>query len=74
MTYLEGADYFIYTMPFPPKIHSSVTPNPDGTFSMYLDSAKSRFEQIDDWDHEMQHIEDDDFFSDKPIEEIEDND
>lgn len=74
MTLVENADYFIYLTPFPPKVHSSVAPNPDGTFSLYLDLAKSRLEQIDDWDHEIQHIEDDDFFNDKSIEEIESKD
>ena len=71
MTYLESADFFIYLTHFPAKVHSAVMPNPDGTFSMYLDETKSRFEQIPDYEHELDHIEDDDFYNDDDIRDIE---
>ena len=71
MTIIEGADYFVRLVDLPPRIGAQVVSNGDGTFSIYLDSKKGRFEQIDDYIHEFDHIEDDDFYNDKPITEIE---
>lgn len=71
MTYLEGADYFIYVADIPAAAGAQVVSNGDGTFSMYLPANKGRLELVDDYIHEYEHIEDDDFYNDKSIEEIE---
>ena len=71
-TLLEGADYFIYyCLNFPPKIYSAVTPNTDGTFSIYLDPKRDYFHRLKDLEHELNHIRNDDFYSDLPISDIE---
>lgn len=74
MTYIENADYFIRVVDMPPRLDSLVSPNPDGTFNMYLDSKRSRLQQIDDYIHEFEHIDNDDFYNDKQIYEIETED
>jgi len=71
MTYLEGADYFVRVVDLPYGVGAQTVPNDDGTFSVYLNGRTSHDKQIDDYCHEYEHIEDDDFYNDKPIEEIE---
>ena len=68
---IEEADYFIRLINLPPGVGGIVSPNPDGTYSMYLDARKSRFERIDDYAHELMHIERDDFNNDLTIDEAE---
>ena len=68
---LENADYFIYLTQFPPRVHSTVATNPDGTYSVYLDSRKPRYDLIEDYIHEFEHMEDDDFYNGMPITDVE---
>lgn len=77
MTYIPGADYFVFWVPFPEDNGTdggAVTPNDDGTFSILLDekllshSAKAKNTYL----HEERHILNDDFYNGKPISEIED--
>lgn len=75
MTYIPGADYFVYYVKFPPDNGTDggfVMPNDDGTFSIYLDE---RFIGqpilVSTYDHEVEHITGDDFYNGKPITEIE---
>lgn len=76
MTYIPGADYFVYWVPFPEDNGTDggcVTPNDDGTFSILMDSrllthmkkAKKAYR------HEVDHIENEDFYNGKPIKDIE---
>lgn len=68
MTYpVEGADYFVYLVHLPPKIFACVVLNSDGTFSMYLDPRRSCEQILDDWEHEIWHILNDDFYNGLPI-------
>ena len=70
---MDDADFFVRLVPFPlGRIHGAVRPNPDGTFSMYIDSNAPPDVQQDAYWHEYQHIAFDDFYNDKAIEEIED--
>ena len=71
MTYLEGADVFVRVVSLPYGIDSQVVPNDDGTFSLYLNSRADSLSQMDNYLHEFQHIENDDFYNDKGITEIE---
>jgi len=68
---LEGADYFIYLMKLPPKINACATPNNDGTWSIYLDPRRDRYHRIKDLDHELKHIIRGDFYSNRSVEELE---
>ena len=71
MTYIEGADYFVRLIDLPPKVGGVCSPNEDGTFNVYLNSRKDREHHIDSYFHEVDHIEGEDFWNDKPIEEVE---
>ena len=71
MTYLENADYFVRIVDLPPQVGGMVTPNNDGTYSLYLNSKKSHDQNIESYFHEVDHIENDDFYREDPIEDIE---
>lgn len=71
MNYLSGADYFIRLIDLPPQVGGVVTPNEDGTYSVYLNSRKSREQNRIDFIHELNHIRNDDFYSDADIAVIE---
>ena len=73
MTLIEGADYFIHIVQFPKgfRCDGLVTPNDDGTFSVYLDANKTKERQRMACDHELTHIKNDDFYNGKPIEAVE---
>lgn len=64
---IENCDYFIRYLKLPPKIWAFITPNDDGTFSIYLDPRRSREQQLCDWEHELWHIIRDDFYNGEPI-------
>ena len=68
---IENADYFVRLIKMPPHTDGMVSPNSDGTFNMYLSQDKFRPELIDDYIHEYEHIDDDDFYNGKPIAVIE---
>lgn len=69
---IENADYFVRTVDMPPAIHGSVSPNPDGTFSVYINSRDSIERQRKALDHEVKkHIEGNDFAK-LDVREIED--
>lgn len=68
---IEGADYWVRYMVLPPGIYAFVTPNDDGTFSIYLDPRRSRSQLFDDLDHELDHIKRDDFYNGLPIQVVE---
>lgn len=72
MTYpIEGADYFIYMVQLPPKVYAFVALNPDGTYSMYLDPRRDFWHRLDDWEHEIWHIINGDFYNGLPIQIVE---
>lgn len=68
---VQGVDYFVYFMPMHGSIGGFVTPNPDGTFSVYLNSRLSRERNAKSLEHEINHIVADDF-SKTDVVEIED--
>lgn len=72
MALIEGCDYFVYTIPFPNnKCGGFVTPNDDGTFSVYLNANLSEEENRITLEHELNHILHDDFWRDTSISTIE---
>ena len=71
-TPLEGADFFIRLVPFPTtKCGGAVTPNDDGTYSVYINSRLDRRRQRKAADHELEHIKNDDFADGRKIADIE---
>lgn len=64
-------DYFIRLVDLPPGIGGVVTPNDDTTFSIYINSRLPFDQQQKALKHEIDHIEYDDFYNDRPIEECE---
>lgn len=76
MTYIPGADYFVYWVPFPEDSGTdggAVTPNDDGTFSILMDERllSNMRKAHRTYDHEVDHIVGEDFYNEKPISEIE---
>lgn len=60
-------------VPFPVcKPGGMVMPNDDGTFSVYINERVDDIRKRKAYKHEIEHIENDDFYNEKPIEEIED--
>lgn len=68
---IEGADYFVYTVHFDSSIGGAVTPNDDGTYTVYINSNASPAKQAEAMAHELGHIFNGDFYNGKPIEEVE---
>lgn len=68
---IEGADVFVRVVDLPLGIGGMVTPNDDGTFSVYLNARNSRAKQEKSYRHELGHIERDDLYNGRPIEEQE---
>lgn len=72
MTYLDGADYFVRVIPFPVDcVGGMVTPNDDGTYSIYINANVDSNRQREAYRHEVKHIVNGDFYNGKTIEEIE---
>ena len=72
MIYLENADYFVRLVDLPYGVGGCVTPNDDGTFSVYINARCSTGKQRESYKHELRHIERNDFYNGMPIEQIED--
>lgn len=60
---IEGTDYFVYVVDFPDcRAGGLVTPNDDGTFSVYLNARLTRDQNVASAAHERRHIAADDFY------------
>ena len=71
MKLIEGADYFVRVVDLPVQIGGMVTPNDDGTFSIYLNARNTAERRAKSCAHEVGHIESDAFYNGKSIEEVE---
>lgn len=71
MTLVENADYFVRVVQLPFPVRAMTAANPDGTFTVYLNSRNTYGQTLKAIDHEYEHMESDDFHSGLPIEEIE---
>ena len=70
---IEGSDYYVREIPFPNyRVGGMVMPNDDGSFSVYINANLSQERKKKALDHELDHIENYDFYNRKPITEIED--
>ena len=69
---IENCDYFVQVLPFPEPIPAFLRLNPDGyTYTMYFNANFSSERRIDDYEHELWHILQDDLFGEKSIHDIE---
>ena len=68
---IEGIDYFVRIIPFPANCDGAVMLNDDGTYSVYINANTSVAMQYNALQHEINHIKNDDMYSDKSIIEIE---
>ena len=65
MKYVEGADYWVYSLEFPNMASPSVAvSNGDGTFTIYLNSRCSPEARAAGLRHELEHLEGEHFFRD----------
>ena len=64
-------EYRVYMVNFPPTIRGAVRLSEDGFASIYINDALSDEAKRRTLKHELRHIERGDFYSDRPIEEIE---
>lgn len=71
---IEGADFFIRLIPFPAgaNCNGMLMPNPDGTWSVYINARAGRKAQRKAALHELAHIERGDLDGEKRIEDVED--
>ena len=71
MNYLPGADYFVYYDVFPWSIKGLVTTNNDGTYSIFLNQRYPLSILKETFQHELRHIQNEDFYNGLPIEVVE---
>lgn len=64
-------DAIVRLIDLPPGIGGAVMEDEDGYISIYVNSRHGYYAQLDDLDHELAHIENDDLHNDDPIEVIE---
>ena len=63
MTLIEGIDFFVYCIKFPNMANKGmVTPNSDGTFSVYVNTLYPQEQYPEIVEHELDHIINDDFY------------
>ena len=70
---IEDADFFVRVIPFPAGsgCDAAVTPNPDGTYSVYLDARTTWERRRIACDHEVLHMVNGDFWNDCDIRMVE---
>ena len=56
-------EYFVRLIPLPRHVEGCVTPNDDGTYSIYINSEISAERQREALKHELMHIQNDDLYS-----------
>lgn len=64
-------DYFVYMVSLPKKVEGVTVPNDDGTYTVYINADLPECVQQAALDHELEHIEYDHLYSNKPIKVIE---
>lgn len=71
MTVIPDCDFFIYYIDLPPTVRGVVTPNPDSTYSIFINSNLSDEKKRSAYIHEVKHILRDDFYNGQPLQIIE---
>lgn len=69
---VEGSDYFVYRVPFANRANPAMAVvNDDGTFDIYLNSLVDDDKLKTALRHELEHLEQNHFYDDSAISEIE---
>lgn len=70
--YIEyGVEIYIYYVDMPCSIESNVVENPDGSYTLYLNSRFTHEKNIEGYLHELDHIENEDFKAINDIHDVE---
>ena len=72
MSYLPERDFHVYYMKLPLSVRGVVTPNEDDTYSIFLNSLYPDSVHVKTFHHEINHIKNEDFTNELPIEKVED--
>lgn len=64
-------EFRVYLVPLPATVHGAVRVDKDGFPSIYINQDLSPQAKKDAFRHEMRHIQRDDFYNNKSIEEVE---
>lgn len=66
--YIEGQDYVLRCVPFPNcAADGAIVKHPDGMPNIYINTRVSTERQISALKHELEHLANDDLYSDEPI-------
>ena len=66
MTLIEGSDFYVYPIMFPNYANKGmVTPNVDGTYSVYVNTRYPQEQYPGIVKHELDHIINDDFYKEE---------
>jgi len=60
----DTGEVFVYLLDMPASIRETVTPNQDGTYSIFINSRLSHDARLSALEHAMKHIKRDDFCKD----------
>lgn len=71
MKYLAGRDYFVVYETLPRKVRGFVTVNEDSTYTIVINSLLPESQRKATFDHEVDHIENEDFYNGVPIQKVE---
>lgn len=71
MKYVPGRDYFVTYETLPRKVRGCVTVNEDSTYTIVINKLLPECQRKDTFDHEVDHIENEDFYNGLPIELVE---
>ena len=71
MVTLSEDEYRVYLVKLPATVHGAVRVDKDGFPSIYINDALSPAAKKRAFLHELRHIEDEDFYNDRSIEEVE---
>ena len=69
--YDEQNDMNVVYMELPAGVNETVTPNPDGTFTVFISTRISQMKRLQAYQHALWHIQHDDFYRDASVQEIE---
>lgn len=71
-SYIEyGTEVYIYHVDMPHSVESNVVENPDGSYTLYLNSRFTYEKNIEGYLHEVDHIENEDFKDCNNIHDVE---
>ena len=60
-------DHFVHVLSLPPAVKGLVTPNDDGTFTIYINALYDEETQRRTLEHELEHLAQDHFYKQEPI-------